>query len=517
MSINDEASEHFSLKKLSLGSRSTGEPTLNGSLNVVRISLVMTVVTILTIVSSLLIAQSPNAGRLTSSTGGAAPASSAQTPTPSGEVTHANVRVTGFSFEPNHIELPIGNDLHITLTNDADQSHDLVFEGAFGRLSTGQVSPGESADVTLPAVTQKTEGWCTLPGHRSNGMTLQVIPSGANLSAEATRADRTHEHGNGHEHSGKVFGAGEVALPTMDQIMAYNAGVSPYPAESKSLTTPSGSEHRLTLRAQETTQVLADGHSRTLWTFNGDTPGPLIRAKVGDTVRLTLINEGTMGHSIDFHAGDVSPDAPMRTIEPGQTLEYVFTARRAGIWMYHCSTHPMSLHIAAGMHGAVIVEPEDLSPVDHEFAFVAAEVFPDGSGGIASMERIGSMNPELTAFNGRPHQYVSHPLKVKVGEKVRMWVLNVGPNIGTAFHVVGTQFDTVWTEGTYLLRNGVGRGEPQRQEVLPSSGGAQVMPLLAAQGGFVEFTPLEAGTYTFVNHIMSLAEKGQRGKIVVSP
>lgn len=512
MDKNNEDAGRLSLGSVSSGVAAAGKPPLGGSMSAFRTSMVMAAVTILVIVSSLLIAQPPHVAGVASSEEGTRVASASNMAAPTGKVTHVDVRVNGFSFEPNRIELPSGNDLHITLTNDGDQSHDLVFEGAFGRVSTGQVPPGESADLTLPGVMKEMEGWCTLPGHRSNGMTLQVVPSGEGSSSGA--ANKGHAHG----HSEHVSGTEEVMVPTMDQLMSYNATVAPYPAETKMLTTPSGTEHRLTLRAQETTQTLADGHSRTLWTFNGDSPGPLIRVKVGDTVRLTLINEGTMGHSIDFHAGDVSPDAPMRTIEPGQSLEYVFTARRAGIWMYHCSTHPMSLHIAAGMHGAVIVEPEDLSAVDQEFALVAAEVFPDSRNGIASMDRIASMNPDLTAFNGRPHQYVTHPLHVKVGQKVRMWVLNVGPNIGTAFHVVGTQFDTVWTEGSYLIRDGVGRVDPSQADgSIPKSGGAQVMPLLAAQGGFVEFTPVEPGTYTFVNHVMSLAEKGQRGKIIVSP
>src|SRR5690606_36393357 len=105
--------------------------------------------------------------------------------------------------------------------------------------------------------------------------------------------------------------------------------------------------------------------------------------KVGDRYVITLVNDGSLGHSIDFHAGALAPDEPMRTIDPGEELTYAFTATRSGIWMYHCSTMPMSLHIANGMAGAVIIDPPDLPAVDREYLVVQSELYLGPEGEIA--------------------------------------------------------------------------------------------------------------------------------------
>ena len=120
---------------------------------------------------------------------------------------------------------------------------------------------------------------------------------------------------------------------------------------------------------------VAPGVTQHLWLYNGSLPGPTLRGRVGDRFVITLVNEGSIGHSIDFHAGALAPDRPMRTIEPGETLTYRFTATRAGIWMYHCSTMPMSAHIANGLFGAVVIEPRDLPPVDRSYVLVQSELY----------------------------------------------------------------------------------------------------------------------------------------------
>lgn len=488
--------------------------TTNESTHRPLAAIVMTTLAVLIAVTGVLLA-----GPTTQVPTPANPTLPADTAAATGEVTRVDVRIEGMSFIPNRIEVPAGNTLELHVTNTSEQGHDLVFDGPDGpgTLTTGRIQPGQSATVTIPAVLAPTQGWCSLPGHRAAGMSLDVHPTGADDAAQPP-ANQNHAHAHGHHHGHVATDASaleKITLPSMDALTAYAKTEKPHPAELPAVTTPAGTEHRITLRATETTQKLADGSERTLWTFNGASPAPTLRGKVGDTFRITLINDGTMGHSIDFHAGDVAPDAPMRTIEPGESLEYVFTAKRAGIWMYHCGTPPMSLHIAAGMHGAVVIDPPDLPAVDREYALVSQEIYPDGADGIVSMARLNALTPNLTAFNGRPHQYVAHPLEVKVGEKVRVWVLNAGPNESMAFHVVGTQFDTVFNEGAYTLKDGGQPGAPT--EATPAGhGGSQVLPLLAAQGGFVEFTPVEEGTYTFVNHIMTLAEKGARGQIRVT-
>src|SRR5690606_26733958 len=114
-----------------------------------------------------------------------------------------------------------------------------------------------------------------------------------------------------------------------------------------------------------------------------------------------------------------------------------FTAERAGIWMYHCATMPMSTHIAKGMHGAVVIEPPDLPEVDRSYVLTASEIYGGDTADGA---------PAVTTFNGRAFQYDADQLPAKVGERVRFWVLDAGPNGPLSFHVIGGQFDTVWKE-----------------------------------------------------------------------
>ena len=255
---------------------------------------------------------------------------------------------------------------------------------------------------------------------------------------------------------------------------------------------------------------VAPGVRQTRWLFNGQAPGPTLRGHVGDTFRITIVNEGSMGHSVDFHAGEVTPTETMKTIQPGESLTYEFVAHRAGAWMYHCSTMPMSLHIANGMAGAVIIDPkgEDaLGDVDAEYLLTGTEVFlaaPGKEQDGADPQRVSDGSYDLTSFNYYPNQYDDGlaPLHAKVGDTVRIWLVNLGPDMPLSFHVVGEIFDTVYKEGSYLIKGA-------------EESGSQAVDLLPAQGGFVEMTFNEPGTYSFVNHIMTNAEKGQHGQIIV--
>jgi nitrite reductase (NO-forming) len=270
----------------------------------------------------------------------------------------------------------------------------------------------------------------------------------------------------------------------------------------------------VTLTVEEVELEVAPGVRQKRWTFDGAVPGPTLHGRVGDTFDVTLVNHASMGHSVDFHAGERAPDEVMRTIPPGGSLTYRFTASRAGVWMYHCSTMPMSAHIAAGMHGAVVIEPDDLPAVDRSYLLVQSEVHLDGDGRSTVREvdaaSAAADTPDAVVFNGVANQYLARPLSARVGDRVRLWVLAAGPNRGSAFHVVGGQFDTVWAEGASLLRRGAG----------PSGGGgggSQVLALAPAQGGFVEIAPREPGSYPFVTHVMADAERGARGLLRVTP
>jgi nitrite reductase (NO-forming) len=216
-----------------------------------------------------------------------------------------------------------------------------------------------------------------------------------------------------------------------------------------------------------------------------------------------------MGHSVDFHAGARAPDAVMRTVPPGGSVTYRFTATRAGVWLYHCATMPMSAHISAGLFGAVVIEPPDLPRVDRSYLLVQSEAYlgastTKGAASEVDAAKAGADTPDVVSFNGAADQYDVQPLTARVGERVRFWVLDAGPNRGTSFHVVGAQFDAVWAEGAWLLR-------PR------TSGGSQTLALGAAQGGFVETVFPEPGHYSFVDHVMADAERGAHGMVVVRP
>jgi nitrite reductase (NO-forming) len=259
--------------------------------------------------------------------------------------------------------------------------------------------------------------------------------------------------------------------------------------------------HRRTLHVREVVREVAPGVTQRLWTFDGQVPGPTLHGRVGDRFVITLVNDASVGHSIDFHAGSRAPDRVMRTIPPGGRLVYRFTADRAGVWMYHCSTMPMSAHISAGLFGAVVIEPPDLEPVDRSYLLVQSELHLGAEGGEVDADKVQAEDPDLVVFNGHANQYDHRPLRARVGERVRVWVLDAGPNRSTSFHVVGAQFDAAYAEGSWLLRRG--------------PGGAQALALAPAQGGFVELTFPERGHYPFVSHVMVDAERGAHGIFAV--
>src|SRR5690606_27558436 len=235
---------------------------------------------------------------------------------------------------------------------DASQTHDLVFANGTGGE---RLAPGEAETIDVGVITADLDGWCSIIGHRQMGMVMSIVVVGATDEAGSPVADATT--GADREHSMAGMAPDLMATPG-EGFTPYDAVLPPLPASDGPTT------HRVTLTVRDTVVEVAPGVTQTLWTYNGTAPGPTLRGRVGDTFEVTLVNDATMGHSIDFHAGALAPDEPMRTNPPGESLTYTFTATRSGIWMYHCSTMPMTAHIANGMFGAVIIEPEDLESVD---------------------------------------------------------------------------------------------------------------------------------------------------------
>jgi nitrite reductase (NO-forming) len=266
----------------------------------------------------------------------------------------------------------------------------------------------------------------------------------------------------------------------------------------------SGSTHDIELVIEEKPMTVATGFVQQVWTFNGTVPGPVIRVKVGDTIRVTLKNpmEATVSHSIDFHASQVAWNDEMRSIAPGEELVYEWRADYAGVWMYHCGTAPALHHIANGMFGMVIVEPaEGLPPVDAEFAVVQSEWYLGPQGEPASLAKAGAAAPapDYVVFNGVANQYADNPIEVGTGERVRVFVLNAGPSIDSSFHVVGTIFSSVTKEGIRLVPGNDG------------SWGSQAVDLSPAQGAIVEMEMPEDGLYPMVTHAFNFVGRGALG------
>ncbi|MFV0634753.1 multicopper oxidase domain-containing protein [Demequina sp.] len=420
--------------------------------------------------------------------------------TATGKTVVVEVEAKDMAFTPGDIEVAAGDHLVIEVMNTDTVAHDLVLDTG---QSSGRISAGDSATLDVGVVGRDVEGWCSIAGHRQMGMTLsiEVVGRQGGAVAEPDEGDSDADH-TGMDHGdmdhGTVATADDINLHASTDVEPYDAALAP---------ASDATVHRVTLEVTNELLEVAPGYTQTMWTFNGSVPAPTLRGKIGDTFEITLVNNGDMAHSIDFHASQIAPDDVMRSIEPGESLTYRFEARSAGAWLYHCSTMPMSTHIANGMYGAVIIDPPDLEPVDREYVVVQQEMYLGEQGGIVDSDKVFAEDADLVTFNGHATQYVENPLEATVGERVRFWVVDAGPSRATSFHVVGEQFDTVYYEGAYQLGGPDGGAD---------AGGAQALALQPGQGGFVEFTADNEGTFPFVSHIMIDAERGAKGLLSVS-
>lgn len=377
--------------------------------------------------------------------------------TATGHTVEATVRVEGMRYVPDVIDVNAGDRLRITLVNTGVDRHDLVLANG---TRTQRVAPGETAVLDAGIIGSDLDGWCSVAGHRQMGMTLKVRAAGSQPAGGAgtTTTIRRRSRPSVLPISCATWAAHRARISSPEI-----PGCPPPPVRCT----------RLTLIAADTDLAVSPGITQRLWTFGGTAPGPTLHEeRIGDTFEITLVNDGSIGHSIDFHAGALAPDVPMRTIEPGQRLVYRFTATRAGIWLYHCSTMPMSLHIANGMFGAVVIDPLDLPRWTrvHRGPVRAVPRAAERRG----RRRQGAGRPPRPGGVQRLRAAVRPCAADREGGRAgaRIWVLAAGPDRGTSFHVVGGQFDTVWAEGAYRLR--------------PGAGGAQTLGLFPAQGGFVE-------------------------------
>lgn len=264
----------------------------------------------------------------------------------------------------------------------------------------------------------------------------------------------------------------------------------------------------INLKIEEKVMDLSDGVQYEFWTFNGHVPGPFIRIRQGDTFEVHLDNsKGTVTHTVDMHAiTGTGGGAKILMSDPGKTSVGIFKALKAGFFIYHCAAPPVPVHIAMGLYGAILVEPVDgLRKVDQEYFVMQSEFYTEGKIGATGLQAYSSTKamaeqPEYVVFNGHTESLIGdRALKAKVGETVRLFVANIGPNLVSSFHVIGEMFDRVYREGSLQ--------DFQRtiQTTLIPSGSASV----------VEFKVEAPGTYTLVDHSIFRVMRGALGQLVV--
>lgn len=265
----------------------------------------------------------------------------------------------------------------------------------------------------------------------------------------------------------------------------------------------------INITAKEVIGEIADGITFNYWTFDGTVPGPFLRVKEGDTVRLTLHNHESSihHHNIDLHAvTGPGGGAAATNVAPGESKTITFKALNPGIYMYHCGHPNVANHTAHGMYGLILVEPKNpLPPVDREMYVMQGEFYTSGGLGRKGLQLFDPQammdgRAQYIVFNGRVNGPTEH-MHAKVGETVRMYVGNGGVNFISSFHVIGEIFDRVFREGDVVT-------SPAQsiQTTMIPAGGASI----------VDFKVDYPGRYIFVDHALSRVDRGAWGVLEVS-
>jgi len=256
--------------------------------------------------------------------------------------------------------------------------------------------------------------------------------------------------------------------------------------------------------ASDKAVTIASGVQYMAWPFNGTVPGPVIHVKQGQMVNVVLTNTGTMPHSIDFHASFTPPNLSFADIRPGEKIEFSFEAKVPGAFVYHCGTDPVLLHMANGMFGAIVVDPVDkpLPRADKEYVIVQSEWYTQQIGDKLmgpDFQKMMAIQPDEVVFNGVAFQYKDHPLTAEPGERVRFYMVNAGPSVWSAFHVIGAIFDKVYPDG-----------DPDN-----ALSGVSTYSVGPGEGAVLDVVIDKPGLYPFVDHSFAHLEKGAVGVLDV--
>jgi nitrite reductase (NO-forming) len=367
-----------------------------------------------------------------------------------------------------------GERTQVNLINGEGAEHDIVVD-LYGVRSNRVMGKGASTSISFMADKVGVFAYyCSIAGHREAGMQgrLRVVAG---------------------PRTGPAPPAPDISRDPSD---------APPPIHARA-----PQKLRVDLTALEVKGRLDDKTTYEFWTFGGKVPGPLVRARVGDTLEVHFKNEATnvLTHSVDFH-GAIGPGggASFSQANPGEEKVFSFKATVPGLFVYHCATPSMAQHVTNGMFGLLLVEPEGgLPEADREFYLMQSELYtikPFGAQGDQEMdyEKLMSEQPTYFLFNGAVGALTKeHPLRARLGETVRIFFGVGGPNFSSSFHVIGEIFDRV-------LR-GAGSPLTGEQTVAVPPGGAAIFELKAKRGGH----------YVLVDHALSRVERGLEGVLIV--
>ena len=375
------------------------------------------------------------------------------------------------------IHVAEGAVVQINIVNGDGAIHDFAIPDF--SLNSDQIGKKGSATAVVfrASKTGTFEYLCTLPGHKAAGMFGKVIVGDPQETTASKFPDLSKN-------------PSEVGEPVGDRA-------------PKEIT--------VDLETTEVEGRLSDGASYKFWTFNNTVPGPMLRVRVGDTVNINMKNsiDSAHIHSVDFHAvTGPGGGAAVTQAAPGHTKSFSFKAMAPGLYVYHCATSPVPVHIANGMYGLILVEPkEGLPEVDREYYVMQSELYTaqrHGSSGLHefSLDKLLDERPEHMMFNGSMDALsATHKMESDVGETVRIFFGVGGPNLVSSFHVIGEIFDRVYDQAS-----------------LTSPPLTDVQTTLVPPGGatMVEFKTEYPGKYILVDHALSRAEKGLVGILTVN-
>ena len=372
-----------------------------------------------------------------------------------------------------------GETVQITLINGEGMQHNIDVDLPGGAVRSQRVN-GAGASTTISFVAPASGSYayfCSVPGHREAGMEGRLVVAAKAPAPSVVEADLSHD---------------PARLPP---------AVGTRGPETVSVL----------LEAVEAEARLADGVTFTFWTFNRTVPGPFVRVRVGDEVLVRLRNasDSAMMHSVDFHAALAPGGGAMGLqVGPGEEKAIRFRATVPGLFVYHCGTPMVAEHIANGMFGMILVEPEGgLKPVDHEFYVMQNEIYtaePMGKLGRQefSVEKLLDERPTYVLLNGAVCALTKlHPLHAKVDESVRIFFGDAGPDLMSSFHIIGEIMDRVYPNGALLD---------------PPLRGVQTIAVPPGSAAMIELTPQMPGRYVLLDHAIARVQRGLIGFLDVT-